>query len=244
MEMQNTISRSCFMPVLQSYSLKKNGNFRPFCSCSGLWLHEALRVRGPEPVQPWTSHRAGFGCWLTLYSLFFTTRNQVELEWGKNSLWGETPPSAMCFPCMGALFQASATMADKFSFSRTPLGPGYQLHSSFLQTDRSFRDFIRIRKSRPVYGWHRARSLDPWTHPPRQFFQRSFTSYGFCYKDLKKSKHKSFHLNHGGGRNSKKYGFFFFFKPITHMTKFFAQGSNHSLCSGDHVGMGPWLWYI
>lgn len=77
------------------------------------------------------AHRAGFGCWLTLW---FTTRNQVELAWGKNSLWGEKPASATRFPCTDALFQASATMADKFSCSCTPLGPGFQLYSSFLQT--------------------------------------------------------------------------------------------------------------
>lgn len=89
------------------------------------------------------THRAGFGCWLTSYSLCFTTRNRAELLWGKNSLWGETPPSAMHFPCTDALFQASATMADKlscffcFSCFCTPLGHRFHLYRSFFQTGLS-----------------------------------------------------------------------------------------------------------
>lgn len=123
------------------------------------WLSLGLKVTVPQQLYQLAArpqsqslyglgpaHGGSFGCWLTSYSLCLPTRNQAELAWGKNSLWGETPPSAMCFPCTDALFQAPATMADKFSCSCTPLRPGFRLYSSFLQTAVS-EIFIRIRKT-------------------------------------------------------------------------------------------------
>jgi len=95
-------------------------------------LHQlATRPQSQSLYSLGPTHRGGSGCWLTLC---FATKSQVELAWGKNSLWAKTPPSAKCFPCMDALFQASATTADKFSCSCTPLWPGFQLYSSFLHT--------------------------------------------------------------------------------------------------------------
>lgn len=130
----------------------------------------------------------------------------------------------MCFPCMDALFQAPATMADKFSCSCIPLGPGFQLYSSFLQTAVS-ETLSESGKPARIMSWLQTalgknfattqqklllqkkkrlgrRSVFTMDHPSSQFFQRFFTSYFFCYKDFF-SKHKSFPLNHGGGRKSK-----------------------------------------
>lgn len=177
----------------------------------------------------------GFGCWLTLYSLCFTTRNQVELAWGKNSHWGETPPSATCFPCTDALFQASATMADKFSCSCSPLGPGFQLYSSLLQTGvseilsesektarimsclwmapgKNFattqQKLLLPKKKKKRLGRRSVFTMNPSMQP---IFSKILHQLCFLLQSLFFSRHKSFPLNHGEGRKSKKYGFFFFF---------------------------------
>lgn len=94
------------------------------------------------------THRVGLGRWLTSYSLCFTMRNHVELVWGKNSLWGEIPPSIMCFPlhrCPIAGISNHGRQAFSLFLLLHTFGTRIAAVQVFL-SDRTFRDFTRTRK--------------------------------------------------------------------------------------------------
>lgn len=114
-------------------------------------MEKGLVNKGWQGRQPWHEDTK-YNKQSFLVGLFFPTRHQVELEWGKSPLWGEPRPSVTCFFSIGALFQASATMADTFSRSRTSLGPGFQLHSSLLQTGVS-ETLHKLGKPAGITSW-------------------------------------------------------------------------------------------
>ena len=135
---------------------------------------------------------------------------------------------------------------------------------SFIQGfQRFYQNQEKLLGSCPGYRWHQARifllpsknyvyqkteagqevSFHHGTIHQANFFKASSRTTFFLLQWLF-SKHKSFPLNPRGGRKGKVIKTMAFFLPIAYMTKFFTQGSNHSLCSGDHVTVGSWLWQV
>lgn len=136
------------------------------------WLSLGLKVTVPQQLyQPAArpqsqslyglgpAHGGSFGCWLTSYSLCLPTRNQAELAWGKNSLWGETPPSAMCFPC--PIPGTSNYGRQVFLLLHT--SETWLLAVQLFPADSSFRDFYQNQENQlgscPGYRLHWARIL-------------------------------------------------------------------------------------